>query len=55
MEHLAKFLNFEVAKFNDLSSIMIKLSDQGFIAEIYGLIKKIFDHEAQFTLQGIYI
>ena len=54
MEYLTKFLNFEVAKFNDLPSIMIKLSEQGFIGEIYALIKKIFDHEAQFTLQGTY-
>ena len=52
MEHFNKSLNFEATKFNDLASIMVKLSDKGFIEEIYTLVKKIFDHEAQFTLQG---
>ena len=54
MEGVIKYLQSEASKYNDLTNIMKKLQDQGYIDELYAVIRKIFDHEVQFTLQGFF-
>lgn len=52
MDNVAKYLKYESTKYSDLPSILGKLESQGYLNDIYGLFRKIYEEESSFTMQG---
>jgi hypothetical protein len=53
MDQLSNFLKIEISKFRDIEHIYAKLEHDGQIEAMYALFGGLFQHESEFTINGI--